>query len=820
MRVVTTTTLLVLVLTATLLPVVAAVSPAVPPPSIVSYAVPEGVTNRSVPYTLTANEPVTWTCSACPNGTLIVVNPSAQAGLHINETNAGSYAFKIEATSGATSAWQNWTFTAVKYPAITTVPSFYVTAGGTYRYVPVVANAGAGSWSFSGAPYLSLDSSTGTVYSSTGAVTAGTYTNSLVYHLGTHNYTQAWYTTTGSLPSSILVSARLYGRFFNATLPTSDVAVIGVNGIWDGVYPFFLFGAGSGSFALSWDGSQNYTYYQLYGAIHTESLYWYASPGTAPTVKLNGVSIGAGSAPASGFTNYTVSFSLPGAPTSLSGVPTRNSVALTWTNPTSGGVLVNQTVYGGTSCGSWTLYSTGGNTTHYTVTALAAYTTYCFTVAAWSAGGEGSVRHPYINATTLASLPGAPTGLTAGSITYTTVHLTWTNPTPSDGPLVNDTIYYGLSCGVWTHYVSAGVVTAYTVTGLSPGTGYCFEVGAWTSGGEGSLSSSASATTIANLSVSFVLSPPTPDAGSPVSFTSTVSGGVPSYTYAWAFGDGATSTAANPTHTYVTPGVYTGWLNVTGSDHVTASANRSITVHAAFSASFTTSPTSPQAGASVMFISSLSGGTSPYTYSWTFGDGGTSNLANPTHVYGGAGTYTAVLNASDADGVVANFSLRLTVSGGGGGGGGGGGNYLMVFVAVGLPQGTAWSVTIVAMYTGVQFYQNTTTLTITFSVPTGAYTYTLGPVVGYTAVNEQGVVHLGSSSQTVYATFTPPSAAVHPWYGFLQGSTPQILIGLFLLIVGTVIVLAGAFSRRRRNGGLIVLGAVLIGASVLLFVVT
>ncbi|MEH1167932.1 ThuA domain-containing protein [Micromonospora sp. CPCC 205539] len=49
-------------------------------------------------------------------------------------------------------------------------------------------------------------------------------------------------------------------------------------------------------------------------------------------------------------------------------------------------------------------------------------------------------------------------------------------------------------------------------------------------------------------------------------------------TYAWAFGDGQTSTDANPTHTYATAGSYTAQLTVTNPKGRTAVANVPITV--------------------------------------------------------------------------------------------------------------------------------------------------------------------------------------------------------------------------------------------------
>ncbi|MGC4852757.1 ThuA domain-containing protein [Micromonospora sp. DT4] len=49
-------------------------------------------------------------------------------------------------------------------------------------------------------------------------------------------------------------------------------------------------------------------------------------------------------------------------------------------------------------------------------------------------------------------------------------------------------------------------------------------------------------------------------------------------TYAWAFGDGQTSTEANPTHTYATAGNYTAQLTVTNPKGRTAVANVPVTV--------------------------------------------------------------------------------------------------------------------------------------------------------------------------------------------------------------------------------------------------
>ncbi|CAM5352606.1 PQQ-dependent sugar dehydrogenase [Streptomyces canus] len=49
------------------------------------------------------------------------------------------------------------------------------------------------------------------------------------------------------------------------------------------------------------------------------------------------------------------------------------------------------------------------------------------------------------------------------------------------------------------------------------------------------------------------------------------------------------------------------------------------------------------------------------TYSWNFGDGGTSTAANPTHTYKKNGTYTATLTAKDASGRTASAGVQIVV---------------------------------------------------------------------------------------------------------------------------------------------------------------
>src|SRR4051794_26435056 len=52
----------------------------------------------------------------------------------------------------------------------------------------------------------------------------------------------------------------------------------------------------------------------------------------------------------------------------------------------------------------------------------------------------------------------------------------------------------------------------------------------------------------------------------------------------------------------------------------------------------------------------------PLTYSWAFGDGGTSTAQNPSHTYAAAGTYNATVTVSDGKGGTATKTVPVTVA--------------------------------------------------------------------------------------------------------------------------------------------------------------
>ena len=123
----------------------------------------------------------------------------------------------------------------------------------------------------------------------------------------------------------------------------------------------------------------------------------------------------------------------------------------------------------------------------------------------------------------------------------------------------------------------------------------------------------------------------------------------------WDFGDGTTSTEENPTHTFAANGFYFVHLTVTGSNGCVATADFP------FSTDFPPFPncltyiTYNQTSTTSFDFSALvytANGDSAnvVSYAWDFGDGDTSNEANPSHTYSDEGIYNVQLTVETDNG--------------------------------------------------------------------------------------------------------------------------------------------------------------------------
>src|SRR5713101_1028016 len=79
-------------------------------------------------------------------------------------------------------------------------------------------------------------------------------------------------------------------------------------------------------------------------------------------------------------------------------------------------------------------------------------------------------------------------------------------------------------------------------------------------------------------------------------------------------------------------------------------------------ASFNFSPSSPSVGQAVTFTATVSGGTSPYTFNWNFGDGATGTGNPTTHSYSTSGTFNAQLTVQDSASATTTVSNSVSVT--------------------------------------------------------------------------------------------------------------------------------------------------------------
>jgi len=163
------------------------------------------------------------------------------------------------------------------------------------------------------------------------------------------------------------------------------------------------------------------------------------------------------------------------------------------------------------------------------------------------------------------------------------------------------------------------------------------------------------------LSTSFTFSPSNPAIGVSVAFTATSAGGTLPYSYSWNFGDGSTGSGAVVTHSYSSAGQYSTTTTVTDSTGKTATSSQSVTVSqpGALTASFAYAPSAPVSGQSVTFTATATGGSSPYSYSWSLA--GTGKTGNPVSQSFTNGTYAVSLTVTDGTGKTATSSQSIIV---------------------------------------------------------------------------------------------------------------------------------------------------------------
>ncbi|MBD2769220.1 PKD domain-containing protein [Hymenobacter sp. BT664] len=120
--------------------------------------------------------------------------------------------------------------------------------------------------------------------------------------------------------------------------------------------------------------------------------------------------------------------------------------------------------------------------------------------------------------------------------------------------------------------------------------------------------------------------------------------------YEWSFGDGGSATESNPIHTYTRPGTYPVSLTVrykcSACRETSISQTKSITILPNVTPALDF--TYRKYVCATIFSPALSNpqNCQVTSYNWSFGDGGSSNEADPMHAYAQPGTYPVRLTVS------------------------------------------------------------------------------------------------------------------------------------------------------------------------------
>jgi PKD repeat protein len=150
--------------------------------------------------------------------------------------------------------------------------------------------------------------------------------------------------------------------------------------------------------------------------------------------------------------------------------------------------------------------------------------------------------------------------------------------------------------------------------------------------------------TVSDINADFAANPRCGGAPLTVTFTDLSTSSYTLTGWYWDFGDGHSSTVQSPTHEYTSTGAFDVTLIVTdgiGADTLTREGY--VTSQQSLGVDFTGSPTRGRSPLTVMFDPLLQGIANEYH--WDFGDGDTSSLPNPIHIYQAQGSYSVKFKA-------------------------------------------------------------------------------------------------------------------------------------------------------------------------------
>ncbi|MEV7005460.1 putative Ig domain-containing protein [Streptosporangium sp. NPDC051022] len=388
-------------------------------------------------------------------------------------------------------------------------------------------------------------------------------------------------------------------------------------------------------------------------------------PSRASNAAVNVTVVTQGLAAAASYT-YASSPATPAAPTATAGV---TSATVTWTAPANNGSAITSYVVtpylGGVAQTPITYDATA---TTRTLTGLTAGSSYTFTVAAVNAFGTGTAG-PASNAVVPYNVPGKPVigTVTVGDATAT---VTWTAPGNNGSAITGYVVTPYLGGVAQTPQTFSGTATTQTLTGLTPGATYTLTVAAQNAAGTGPASDpSASVVPNALPSLNFP-APAGGEVGVAYSVALAVTGGTSPYTWSISSGTLPAGLSLN-----ASTGVLSGTPTASGTSSFTVkvtdaagqSATQAVTLTIVPQPSFSFSaPAAGEVGVAYSVPLTVTGGTTPYT--WSVSAGGLPaglTLNASTGVLSGtptaSGTSSFTVKVTDALNQTATRTVTLTI---------------------------------------------------------------------------------------------------------------------------------------------------------------
>ncbi len=131
-------------------------------------------------------------------------------------------------------------------------------------------------------------------------------------------------------------------------------------------------------------------------------------------------------------------------------------------------------------------------------------------------------------------------------------------------------------------------------------------------------------------------------------------------TWYWTFGDGDTSTQQNPSHLYAADGSYNAFLLVTSDSGCTDTVGHNVIVHPLPQVNWL-APNVCKYDSAVFTNASIINTGSIFFWSWDFGDGNSSPLFSPSHLYSLPGNYNVTLIATSDQNCVDSLTMPIDI---------------------------------------------------------------------------------------------------------------------------------------------------------------